>query len=702
VDHPVSRRDARLAVSIDVGGTFTDVAAFDLDRPGPPLVHKRPTDADHPAAGVLLALRELLERAPRGRVDRIVHATTLPTNALLERRGARTALVTTAGFRDVLEIGTEQMHSIFDLFATRPAPLVPRDLRRELPERLSRDGDVLEALDEQAAAALVDELAEAGVETVAICFVHAYRNPVHEQRFEEIVAARGPSLVCSVSSRVAPVIGEYDRTSTVCVDAYVKPLVRRYVEELGRGLHELGLRAPLELVSSAGTVLSAAAAVTIPVRLLESGPAAGAFAAAWFSGLAGYSDVLSMDVGGTTAKACLVEGNRPAVTSVCEVDRAKRLTPGSGIPIATPSVDLIEIGAGGGSIARVDPLGLLKVGPESAGSDPGPACYGRGGSQPTATDADLVLGLIDPERFLGGRMSLDPERAAATIRSEVAGPLGVSVVEAAWGVRAVLDEGMTRAAITHLLERHRDPRDVALVAFGGAGPGHAAAVASAIGIQTVIVPLHAGIASAVGALTTPPAVEVTMSRPSTVATCDRDTVAEIYRDLVDKAGELLPEARNDGRFSAGVDARFAGQFHELRIELDWPPTAAWPEQLEQRFRAGYSKRYGRIVGGLPVEVLNWHARCDLGRAPIKPPAETEAGAGEDAEAVVDERETYMTAPAGGPVRTLVYDRHRLRFGAALRGPCMVVEDETSIVVPARWAAEVDAHRNLTLRRERSL
>jgi N-methylhydantoinase A/oxoprolinase/acetone carboxylase beta subunit len=701
VDDPVSGGEARLAVSIDVGGTFTDVAAFDLDRPGPPLVHKRPTDADRPAAGVLAALRELLDRTPRGRVDRIVHATTLPTNALLERRGALTALVTTAGFRDVLEIGTEQMHSIFDLFAARPAPLVARELRRELPERLSRDGDVLEALDERAAAALVDELVETGVEAVAVCFIHAYRNPVHEQRFKEIAAARGPSLLCSVSSQVAPVIGEYDRTSTVSVDAYVKPLLRRYVEELERGLGDLGTRAPLELVSSAGTVLSAAAAITIPVRLLESGPAAGALAAAWFSGLAGYQDVLSMDVGGTTAKACLVEGNRPAITSLCEVDRAKRLTPGSGIPVATPSVDLIEIGAGGGSIARVNSLGLLKVGPDSAGSDPGPACYGRGGARPTATDADLILGLIDPERFLGGQMSLDPERAAAAIESEVAEPLGVSLAEAAWGVRAVLDEGMTRAAITHLLERHRDPRDVALVAFGGAGPGHAAAVASAIGIQTVIVPLHAGVASAVGALTTPPAVEVTTSRPSTVATCDRDTVAEIYGDLVDQAGELLPEARNGARFAAAVDARFAGQFHELRIELDWPPTAAWPEQLEQRFRAGYLKRYGRVVGGLPIEVLNWHARCDLRHPAIRVPAENAPDAGIDTDTVLDERETYMNPPAEGPARTLVHDRRRLRFGAALRGPCLIVEEETSIVVPPKWAAEVDSYRNLILDRERT-
>jgi N-methylhydantoinase A/oxoprolinase/acetone carboxylase beta subunit len=699
VDDRVSLQDARLTLSIDVGGTFTDVAAFDLDAPGPPLVHKRPTDADDPAAGVLAALAELLELTPGGRVERLVHATTLPTNALLERRGARTALVTTAGFRDVLEIGTEQMHSIYDLFATRPAPLVPRDLRRELPERLSRDGDVLEALDERAAAALADELVEAGVEAVAVCFLHAYRNPLHERRFEDILAARGPGLACSISSRVAPVIGEYDRSSTVCVDAYVKPLVRRYVEELERGLVEIGVGAPLELVSSAGTVLSAAAAVTTPVRLLESGPAAGAFAAAWFGGLAGQRDALSMDVGGTTAKACLVEDGRPVVTSVSEVDRAKRLTPGSGIPIATPSVDLIEIGAGGGSIARVDALGLLKVGPESAGSDPGPACYGRGGSLPTATDANLVLGLIDPRRFLGGRMPLDPERAAAAIESQLAGPLGVSVVEAAWGVRAVLDEGMTRAAITHLLERNRDPRDVALVAFGGAGPSHAAAVAGAIGIETVIVPLHAGVASAVGALTAPPAAAAARSHPCTLADCDRETVAEIYRELVDQAGELLPEARNGGVLSAAVDARFAGQFHELRIELDWPPAARWPEQLESRFRAGYSKRYGRVVSGLAIELLNWHVRCELPSAPIQAPADVDPGNGSDA--VVDERETYMAPPSEGPLRTLVHDRARLRLGATLRGPCMVVEDETTVVVPPRWAAEVDAHRNLVLRREQA-
>jgi N-methylhydantoinase A/oxoprolinase/acetone carboxylase beta subunit len=708
VDDHVSRghqhrldRAARLALSIDVGGTFTDVAAFDLNKPGPPLVHKRPTEADNPAHGVVAALRELLGEVPRSQVDRVIHATTLPTNTLLERRGARTALVTTAGFRDVLEIGTEQMHSIYDLFATRPAPLVPRSLRRELPERLSRDGDVLEQLDERAAAALVDEFAQAGVEAVAVCFIHAYRNPVHERRFEEIVAGREPDLACSVSSRVAPVIGEYDRTSTVCIDAYVKPLVERYVAELVRGLEAVGVRAPLEFVSSAGTVLSAAAATAVPARLLESGPAAGAFAAAWFGGLAGHGDALSLDIGGTTAKACVVEGGRPEVTNVFEVDRAKRLTAGSGLPLATPSVDLIEIGAGGGSIACVDALGLLKVGPESAGSDPGPACYGWGGSQPTATDADLVLGMIDPGRFLGGRMTLDRERAAAAIESHLARPLGLSVVEAAWGVRAVLDEGMTRAARTHLLERHRDPRDVALIAIGGAGPGHAAGVASAIGIETVIVPLHAGVASAVGALASPFAVAVARSHPCAVATCSRTTVANIYRDLVDEAGALLPGARKDGEFSAAVDARFAGQFHELRIELDWPPAVEWPEQVEERFRARYSERYGRVVDGLAVEVLNWHARCDLERVPARLLPEPKSGAGAEAAAIVDERVAFMGLPAEGPTRTLVYDRYRLRHGARLRGPCIIVEHETNVVVLPSWGAEVDAYRNLILRLERS-
>ncbi|MBX6343118.1 MAG: hydantoinase/oxoprolinase family protein, partial [Thermomicrobiaceae bacterium] len=349
--------------------------------------------------------------------------------------------------------------------------------------------------------ALADDLAREAVEAVAVSLLHAYRNPTHERRIAAILAERHPEIAVSLSSSVAPLIGEYERTSTVAADAYVKPLLRRYLGDLLDALRARGFARPLYMVLSSGGITSAEAAMAYPIRLLESGPAAGAFAASYFGRLAGHADVLSLDMGGTTAKACVVERGQPEVAHMLEADRVHRFKPGSGLPIMAPTVDLIEIGAGGGSIAHLSEVGLLSVGPQSAESDPGPACYGLGGEEPTVTDANVVLGYLDPDYFLGGRMRLDPERARRAIEARVAAPLGLSVPEAAWGIHAIVNENMARAARTHIIERNRDPRGLALVAFGGAGPAHAVAVARILGISTVVVPPGAGVASAIGALT---------------------------------------------------------------------------------------------------------------------------------------------------------------------------------------------------------
>jgi N-methylhydantoinase A/oxoprolinase/acetone carboxylase beta subunit len=683
----------RFVLSIDVGGTFTDIVAFDRDSTRPLVVHKVPTDDERPALGVLAGIRELVHDLGPGRIERVVHATTLATNALIERRGARVALVTTHGFRDVLEIGTEQMHSIYDLFAPRAAPLVPRDLRRELSERLSRDGDVLELLDDSAAGTLVEELVAAGVEAIAVCFLHSYRNPVHERRFAAIAASQAPNLPCSLSSSVASVISEYDRTSTVCVDAYIKPLISRYVAQLVEGMAALGVDAQLQLVSSSGTVLGADAAASVPVRLLESGPAAGAFAAAWFGGLSGCCDILSLDIGGTTAKACLVEHGRPVVNRTFEADRAQRMTSGSGIPIATPSVDLIEIGAGGGSIARVDELGLLKVGPTSAGSNPGPACYGRGGSQPTVTDADLVVGLIDAERFLGGRMPLDVDRATEAIGKHLSEPLGISILRSAWGVRAVVDQSMTRAARTHALERHRDPRSLALVALGGAGPTHAASVAAALGMRGVIIPVHAGVGSALGALTTPVGIALVRTHIVTLESCVFGEVFDIYSELSEEAHGLAG-AESCALF-ATADVRFTGQFHDLRVGLGWPPSVEWLSAIERGYREAYATLYGRAVESLPIEIVNWHLEATVEQPTLRlgePACEWSAK-----EAMLEERDVFLTDPASGPTRARVFDRARLPPGAGFIGPALIIESATTTVVPTAWSVTVDDHRNLVLR-----
>src|SRR6185312_2279521 len=447
--------------------------------------HKVLTDGERPARAVVAGWREILEMASASssQVDYAVHSTTIVTNAIVERRGAKTALLTTRGFRDVLEIGIEQIYDIYNLFAPYPEPLIPRELRREVDERVTRDGDVVEELNENALRAEVDELANAGVQSIAVSLIHAYRNPEHERRIGQLIQERHPEITVSLSSRVAPLIGEYERTSTVAADAYVKPLLRRYITDLLQQLRALGFQREFYMMLSSGGITTAAAAIEFPIRLLESGPAAGAFAASYYGKLTGHDYILSLDMGGTTAKACLIERGVPGVAHMLEADRVHRFKAGSGLPIMAPTIDLIEIGAGGGSIAHLNNLGLLNVGPQSAESNPGPACYGLGGEQPTVTDANVVLGYLDPGYFLGGRMTLDADQARRAVQKHVSETLNVDLLAGAWGVHSIVNENMAQAARTHMIERNRDPRDAAIVAFGGAGPAHAVEVARILGIN---------------------------------------------------------------------------------------------------------------------------------------------------------------------------------------------------------------------------
>ncbi len=409
-------------MSVDVGGTFTDFVLFDIESGATRTFHKVLTDGERPARAVVAGWREILAMAGASsdEVDYAVHSTTIVTNAIVGRRGVKTALLTTRGFRDVLEIGIEQIYDIYDLFAPYPEPLIPRELRREVDERITRDGDVVEPLHETGVRAQVDELASEGVQSIAVSLMHAYRNPDHERRIGRMIQEMHPEITVSLSSRVAPLIGEYERTSTVAADAYVKPLLRRYVLDLLEQLRGLGFTRELYMMLSSGGITTAETAIEYPIRLLESGPAAGAFAASYYGRLTGHEHVLSLDMGGTTAKACLIEHGAPGVAHMLEADRVHRFKPGSGLPIMAPTIDLIEIGAGGGSIAHLNDLGLLNVGPQSAESNPGPACYGLGGERPTVTDANVVLGYLDPAYFLGGRMSLSPEKARTAIEQHVA------------------------------------------------------------------------------------------------------------------------------------------------------------------------------------------------------------------------------------------------------------------------------------------
>lgn len=692
----------RYAVSIDVGGTFTDFVLFDMDAGMSVAFHKALTTPSEPARAVVAGWQDLLVQAgvSAEQIAHVVHSTTLITNAIVERRGAKAASITTRGFRDVLEIGIEQIYDIYDLFAPYPAPLIPRHLRREVHERITRDGTVLVPLDEHEVRALVVELAADGIESIAVALIHAYRNPTHEQRIADIVAATHPALTVSLSSQIAPLIGEYERTSTVAADAYVKPLFHRYLSDLQAQLRDMGFHQQLYLMLSSGGITTAAAAQEFPIRLLESGPAAGAHAASLYGRLAGHHDVLSFDMGGTTAKACLIERGTATLTHMLEADRAHRFKPGSGLPIMTPTLDLIEIGAGGGSIAQINQLGLLNVGPHSAGADPGPACYGRGGERPTVTDANVLLGYLDPSYFLGGAMELDRERAERAIHREVAQQLNLSTHEAAWGIYTIVNENMARAARAHLIERNRDPRDLALVAFGGAGPAHAVAVARILGMSTVIVPLGAGVASAIGALAAPMTLPFARSYVTQLRQCDWTIVRRLYADMASEARRALTAAAPGDpelHIRAAADMRYAGQYHEIHVALP-PIEALGPhavDQIEEGFRRRYAEVYGRALSALPVEVHTWHLVAEQPRQSLTVSPEPR-GATDQRAVPKGERAAYFVAPAPGYRPCPVYDRYLLAPGLELDGPCIIEETEATIVVPPGDRVAIDEYRNVVI------
>ncbi len=691
----------RYAISVDVGGTFTDFVLFDMDSGSTVAFHKVLTDSERPARAVMQGWAELLEigGVASSQVEHAVHSTTLVTNAIVERRGATTALLTTQGFRDVLEIGIEQIYDIYDLFAPYPEALIPRELRIDVPERITRDGEVVVPLDEDAVRQIVRDLAGQGVESIAVSLVHAYRNPEHERRIGEIIREEAPDVTVSLSSRVAPLVGEYERTSTVAADAYVKPTLRTYLNDLMEQLRGLGFQRPLYMMLSSGGISTADSAMEFPIRLLESGPAAGGFAAGFYGSLVGQPDLLSLDMGGTTAKACLIENGQPDVAHMLEADRAHRFMPGSGLPILTPTVDLIEIGAGGGSIAAINTLGLLNVGPRSAGSDPGPVAYGRGGTEPTVTDANVVLGYLDPGYFLGGRMSLDRDGAARAIQEKNAEELGLDGIDAAWGIHSIVNENMAGAARRHIIERNRDPRNLSVVAFGGAGPAHAVAVARILGMREVIVPLGAGVASAIGALTAPMSLPFARSYMTLLEECDWSQVGQLYADMKSEAEQALKTAENlNGEvwYQMAADMRFAGQYHELRVELSEgvPDESRVPEIIDA-FHASYSEVYGRIPPGMKVEVLNWHLTAVAPGAPFNLAHQPEQDI-DISKALKGEREVYFREPEPGYRSIPVYDRYRFVPGMKTDGPCIIEEPESTIVVPPGSSVRVDGYLNVVV------
>jgi N-methylhydantoinase A len=689
-------------VGIDIGGTFTDLVLID-DASGERAIGKVLTTPDDPSEAVEQGLRGLLERedVDASQLKTIIHGTTLVTNALIERRGTATALLTTEGFRDAVAIGTEHRYDMYDIFLEKPEPLVPRSLRYGVRERVLDDGSVLRDLDEEQVRAIAGELLERGIGAVAVSFLHGFRNPVHEQRVAEILAEEAPGVAVSLSSEVSPEIREYERTSTTIANVYVRPLVERYLQRLEERLRRLGFDGSFYVMLSNGGTASVETACRFPVRLLESGPAAGALAAAFYGEAAGFSDVLSFDMGGTTAKACLIDGGEPLTSTDFEVARVYRFKKGSGLPVKTSVIEMIEIGAGGGSIARVGPLGLPKIGPESAGADPGPACYGRGGEEPTVTDADLLLGYLDPDFFLGGRMRLD-YRAAEKAMRKISDALGVDPLKAAWGVHQVVDENMANAARVHAVERGKDPRKYLLLAFGGAGPVHAHRVARALGVPGFVAPLGAGTASAFGFLCAPLSFDLARSLYGRLDELDWDAANAALAEMEEEGRELLRAsgvADEDVLVRRLGEMRYVGQGHEVGVKL--PEGTLGPDDvggISAGYREEYRRLYGREGPDVPLEAITWRVEVSAPRPEI---LQEERGGDPRAldEARKGKREIYLPEKDGFAA-VPVYDRYRLDPGAAFEGPAVVEERESTVIVGPDSRAEVDGSRNLIVRWEK--
>ncbi len=670
---------------VDIGGTFTDLVVVD-ETTGTLHVGKVLTIAKDPAHAVEEGIQEMLQAAGVRAADvrAVVHGTTLATNALIERKGARTALVTTEGFRDALEIRREGRYDMYDLFIDPPPPLVTRARRREVPERLLPDGSVLRPLDETAARRVIAELVDDGVEAFAICLLHAYVNPAHEQRLAEIVRELAPDVPVSCSSEVAPEIREYERASTTTANVYVAPLMARYLEDLERRLADLGLPGQLYVMQSSGGIALPAVAKRFPIRLVESGPAAGALAAAKAARQRGESRLLSFDMGGTTAKACVIDDGTPLVAREFEVARADRFKKGSGLPIRVPVIEMIEIGAGGGSIARVDRLGLLKVGPDSAGADPGPACYHLGGRLPTVTDADLLLGYLDAEFFLGGRMRLDREAARRAIEEQVGRPLGLDVIEAAWGMHRVVNENMAAAARIHGIERGKDLRSYPLFAFGGAGPVHCWQVARILGVPRILLPFGAGAISAYGLLSAPLAFDFVRTGRERLDAADWDAINRRFVEMEDEGRGLLARAGvapADIRVTRIAEMRYLGQGHEVEAPVPLGTlSAADLPRITTAFEEAYRTLYQRLPRGVPIEALNWRVTASGPTPPLSLGVRPREGGPRSVQAAVKTSRRAFFAEAAGFVDTPVYDRYALASGARLEGPAIVEERESTAVL----------------------
>ena len=680
----MTRSNWRLGV--DIGGTFTDVV---LEGNTEIFSIKVLTTYDAPENAILDGLAQVCGKADinAGDITQIIHGTTLATNALIERRGARTALITTEGFRDVIEMRTESRFEQYDLNLTLPEPLLPRQRRYTVRERVGADGDVLLPLRRTDIENLADELAVAGYDSVAVGFLHSYLNPAHERLVRDVLSQKLPNAMVSLSSDVSPQMREYERFNTTIANAYIKPLMKSYLDRLAERLEGAGTTCPIFLMHSGGGIISLASAAEFPVRLVESGPAGGAVFAATLAAQYGLNKVLSFDMGGTTAKICLIKNKTPKTARVFEVARSYRFKKGSGMPISIPVIDMVEIGAGGGSLAHVDTLGQIRVGPESAGSEPGPACYGRGGTRPAVTDADLILGKLDPDSFAGGAIRLSIADAKTAMIGTLGQSLDMDAVTAAFGLAEVVDENMANAARVHAVENGEDLAEYTMIAFGGAAPLHAARLCEKLGITRCLIPKGAGVGSAIGFLRAPFSFEANRSVYMRLSDLSPETVQDLFTELEAEATGFVRSCDATAPIKAEhkIYMRYVGQGWEIPVSLT-AAQAAHPdaETYLKLFEADYTRLFGRVVDGLDIEITVWSVNAATPTATVtlvKPLTEVTSAKS------ADHRQMFDTA-LGNMTTAQVTARSGLVPGDRICGPAIITEDETTIIIPSSRRATV--------------
>jgi N-methylhydantoinase A len=683
-------------IAIDIGGTFTDVV---LEQDEQRWTAKVLTTSQRPADGFMSGVERVLADSGLAARDvaMVIHGTTLGTNALIERKGARTAFLTTAGFRDILEIGYENRFEQYDLLIEKPAPLVPRRLRFTVAERVGPGGNVILPLDTAAVAALVPMLRRLDVTSLAIGFMQGYANPVHERTARDILAAQMPDVSISLAAEVCPEIREFDRFSTACANAYIRPVIEAYLIDLENRLREAGFACPMLLMTSSGSLTSIDIAKRFPVRLVESGPAGGALLAARIAQQCGLDRILSFDMGGTTAKICFIDDGEPQTSRSFEVARIYRVAKGSGLPLRIPVIEMVEIGAGGGSIARIDGLGHLTVGPDSAGSSPGPVCYDNGGVEPTVTDADLITGRIAPDRFSAGAMTLNQEGSAQAL-AKLGAPLSLTPQQTGVAVAEVIEETMATAARVHAIEGARDVSTYTMIAFGGAAPLHAARLAARLDIERVIIPVGAGVGSAIGFLGAPVAMELVQSLFQVTAEFDVERTNQILDEMREQARLLIASATDDPLHERrSVLMRYTGQGHEIEVELPHRELRIDDRAgLEQRFAAAYRRLYGRTIENLQSEILSWAVR--VGTLP-NPPTRVPMPSNDLPQAAAAAWRNWTEPRTGTEQKIAIFDRASMNGQGAVHGPAAIVEDDTATVVPEGYVACLNAVGYIVLERK---